>query len=269
MQIESGGIALIRGGPSQNLGKFVFVVGHPDDPRLPCVGGAGELWDVQMVVSPLLGPDGEEYVRVAIGGDWLMPVQVTPELAAAMRAQGLLVVFDRAVAEWLEEDFGRARPGEAYVPQLEEAADGDARQRKLPLDFATPAAVRLAGMARDALIANRHTLSGDSGLGNVWEEICVQVRAGEMPFWCAYEAAMRDAVLAALPSLCAEDVLAVWLKSDAGRDWRYRQDDDERDSPPVDDEEVAAFVIRDYLGPMADNYSNKRIERFLFPDDDC
>lgn len=226
------------------------------------------MWDVQMVVSPLLGPDGEEYVRVAIGGDWLMPVQVTPELAAAMRAQGLLVVFDRAVAEWLEEDFGRARPGEAYVPQLEEAADGDARQRKLPLDFATPAAVRLAGMARDALIANRHTLSGDSGLGNVWEEICVQVRAGEMPFWSAYEAAMRDAILGALPSLCAEDRVALWLKSDPGRDWRYEHDDDKWGSPPVDDEEIAAFVIRDYLVPMADNYSNGRIERFLFPDDD-
>jgi len=106
MSIEAGGIALISGGPAANLGKIVFVVGCPDDPRLPRVGGGGTVWDVQMIATPPLGLDGEEYLRIGIGEDWLMPIPVPKDLAAKMRECGLANVLHRAMEELLQEGFG-------------------------------------------------------------------------------------------------------------------------------------------------------------------
>lgn len=106
MTVEPGSIALISGGPAANLGKIVFVVGCPDDPRLPRVGGGGTVWDVQMIASPPLGLDGEEYLRIGIGEDWLMPIPVPKDLAAKMRECGLANVLLRAMEELLQEGFG-------------------------------------------------------------------------------------------------------------------------------------------------------------------
>ncbi|MGB4912464.1 MAG: hypothetical protein WBO95_10100 [Candidatus Dechloromonas phosphoritropha] len=99
-------IALISGGRPENLGKTVFVVGYPDDPRLPCLGGKGCQWDAQMLAMPLVGADGEEYLRGAIGERCLTPLNVPEDQAMAMREQALAKLFDRIVEELLQEDFG-------------------------------------------------------------------------------------------------------------------------------------------------------------------
>ncbi|MBL0351381.1 MAG: hypothetical protein IPP03_01225 [Dechloromonas sp.] len=90
---------LISGGRPENLGKTVFVVGYPDDPRLPCLGGKGCQWDAQMLAMPLVGADGEEYLRGAIGERCLTPLNVPEDQAMAK-------LFERIVEELLQEDFG-------------------------------------------------------------------------------------------------------------------------------------------------------------------
>jgi len=59
MSIQPGTVCLIVSGPTENLGKTVFVVGKPEDQRLPDLQGSGEMWDVQMLATELIGPDGE------------------------------------------------------------------------------------------------------------------------------------------------------------------------------------------------------------------
>jgi hypothetical protein len=106
MRVKQRGIAMITGSRPENLGKTVFVVGCPDDPRLPCLGGDGQQCDVQMLAIPLVGSDGEEYLRGAIGEDCLMPLDVPSEQAAEMREHALLMLLQRAVAEEPWEEFG-------------------------------------------------------------------------------------------------------------------------------------------------------------------
>lgn len=273
MSIMAGSVALISGGRGANLGKIVFVVDYPDDPRLPCVGGGGELWDVQMIATSLIALDGREYLRIAIGEDWLMPIRVPPELAAEMRECGIANVLERAIEEMLQEDFGDDGSAASAGAECQKPVDGGdmtntndaAKQQDLALDYGTAAAKDVAEKACQLLINNRFIMSGDAGLQNVWEEIVVQVRGERTPFWEAYEAAMRDAVLSAMFSLCAADRTALWLKTDPGWDWRYDQDDesDATIEPPVDDEDIVMYIMKERLMNMADNFSNVRVERFL------
>ncbi len=277
MTIKAGQIALISGGPPENLGKSVFVVGQPEDPRLPFLGGKGGQWDVQMLAIPLVGADGEEYLRGAIAGQCLTPLDVSDEQALAMREQALANLTEQIVEEMLEEDFGGDESSTIKQADAQKQFGGEmmkgnngASQQDLALDYGSAAANDVAERARQLLIANKYIMSGDSGLRNVWEEIVVQVRGEQTAFWDAYEVAMRNAVLSALVSFCAADRQALWLTTDPGWDWRYEQDEQSESTsePPVDDEDIASYIMKERLLSMAANYTNPRVEKFLCPDCD-
>lgn len=143
--------------------------------------------------------------------------------------------------------------------------------------IATNAAIVVADAAQAELMRSKHTLSGDdSNLESTWEEICVQVRGEKSFFWKDYESAMRDAVLGVLLFLDREVLESLWLHSDDGWDLLYDLKADEKEGLtkqagykppdiPVDDEAIARNIIADHLLPLADNYSNSRIEEFLYP----
>lgn len=134
--------------------------------------------------------------------------------------------------------------------------------------------------ARASLVRNTAILSGDdSDLRNTWEEICVQVRGGRTLFWDAYECAMRDAVLGTLLLFDRSVIENLWLHTDEGWDLIYdlRKDLETGASKkatysipdiPVDDNAIAREIITNYLLPMAEDYSNPRIETFLYPGSD-
>jgi hypothetical protein len=109
MSIQPGTVCLIVGGPTENLGKSVIVVGKPEDPRLPDLQGSGKAWDVQMVATELIGPDGEGYLRGKIGESCLAPLKFTMDEARAMREKALDEIIARAMREladegWFESD---------------------------------------------------------------------------------------------------------------------------------------------------------------------
>lgn len=61
MNVKPGDVAIIVGGPPLNLGKLVYVLGKPDDPRMPSLGERkGPRMGVQMSANPLIATDGEE-----------------------------------------------------------------------------------------------------------------------------------------------------------------------------------------------------------------
>lgn len=105
MTIASGLVALISGGNTENLGKLVFVVGRPDDTRLPDLGGDGTPWDVQMVSGELTGPDGAGYLRGRIGEACLSPLNFTMDEAREMRERGLGKIVEQAMTELLKEEW--------------------------------------------------------------------------------------------------------------------------------------------------------------------
>ena len=146
--------------------------------------------------------------------------------------------------------------------------------------IADHAAQVICDSAKASLIRNDATLSGDdSELRNTWEEICVQVRGERTFFWDAYECAMRDAVLSALVLFDRSVIENLWLHTDEGWDLRHDLGDDlesgasERSTYllpeiPVDEDAIAQDIITNHLIPIADAYSNPRIEAYLYPDSD-
>lgn len=125
-------------------------------------------------------------------------------------------------------------------------------------------------LVKDAIAALEHMdsnemLSGDdSGLKNVWEEICVQVQDEESFFWDAYVETMSDLLAGFVELLESDARLALWAVTDEG--WRYVNDhhadgDGVADVPAVDDEIVS--MLKDKLLSEAASYSNTRIAKFV------
>lgn len=108
-------------------------------------------------------------------------------------------------------------------------------------------------------------LSGDdSGLKNVWEEICVQVQDEQSVFWEAYVETMESLLAGYVELLDRDARLALWTATDAGWDYIYdhhADDDGVADVPVVEDEIVAK--LKDELISAAASYSNQRIAKFL------
>ena len=108
-------------------------------------------------------------------------------------------------------------------------------------------------------------LSGDdSGLKNVWEEICVQVQDEQSFFWDTYVETMESLLSGYVELLDRDARLALWAVTDEG--WAYIYDhhaDDGgvEDAPVVEDEIVAK--LKDELLSAAASYSNHRITKFL------
>ena len=71
-------------------------------------------------------------------------------------------------------------------------------------------------------------LSGeDSGLKNVWDEICVQVQSEESVFWGTYLETVEGILLGLVEALNRAERLALWAETDEGWDYVYDHRDDE------------------------------------------
>ena len=59
----------------------------------------------------------------------------------------------------------------------------------------------------------------DSGLTNIWEELCVQVQGEESVDFELYVDIVDDAIEASLKKIGKSEVLALWLSTEEGWDW--------------------------------------------------
>lgn len=105
MSIQSDEIALISGGRTENLGKVVFVMGDPENPRLPDLGGAGRPWAVQMVSGPLIGSDQDEYFVGKIGEQCLTPLNISMDQARVLRESALIKIVEQALYQLFKEEW--------------------------------------------------------------------------------------------------------------------------------------------------------------------
>jgi hypothetical protein len=107
-----------------------------------------------------------------------------------------------------------------------------------------------------------HKLSGDdSGLTNVWEEICVQEQQERSFAWeDAYEASLLGFLEGEVDALDEATRWAIWHQTDAGIDWSV-----DNNNPPEEwsNEELGRFILEEYVLPAAGAYSNARIRRYI------
>jgi hypothetical protein len=113
-------------------------------------------------------------------------------------------------------------------------------------------------------IANTDSLlSGEeSGLVNVWEEICVQLQYEESFFWDAYLETIQDIVESHLIMSPDYELEAIWLQTTEGQYWN-RGCDDDREPYPVSNDEITNYVIDNYVFSKGNDWSNPRIRAYL------
>lgn len=111
---------------------------------------------------------------------------------------------------------------------------------------------------------SQEMLSGDSGLKNVWEEICVQVQDEQSFFWETYVETIESLLAGCVEMLDANARLALWTLTESGQDYLddHQTVDESVLDIPVDVDEIVA-MLRDGLLSAAANYESPSISRFL------
>lgn len=107
-------------------------------------------------------------------------------------------------------------------------------------------------------------LSGeDSGLTNVWEEICVQLQQEESFSWGAYKETIRVFVGYYIDEMSNHERKAVWLQTPEGEDWDSELDE-EREPYPVFNGDITNYIVYDYVLSKGNDWTNPRIRAFLY-----
>ena len=140
-------------------------------------------------------------------------------------------------------------------------------------------------------------LSGDdSGLQNVWDEICVQIRGESSIYWDDYLDTAKRIIEAEVSNLDKSEIEAIWLQTNNGEDWdRDNQSEEEAnivnngasefpfieiisdnelaenkipESVEYDMEDIAKYIWDNYVYDKAKDFTNKRIQKYLDGDRD-
>lgn len=102
----------------------------------------------------------------------------------------------------------------------------------------------------------------DSGLENLWEEICVQVQYDQSVMWEAYEESMEGLLLGLLEELPSHEQEALWLMTEPGEEW-IGEEDDQREAYPVMAGDVIEYLMQEHLLVEAGRWSSDRISAWL------
>lgn len=141
--------------------------------------------------------------------------------------------------------------------RVEESID-EAWSSRLTAEILNKLVSTFQGMGEDYL------LSGDSGLQNVWEEICVQLQGEESADWDLYADTISLYIGMELEKLDAEEKRVLWLTTDAGWSWIYDHDTDEEgdQSAPVDLADITE-MLSNQLMSRATDFESRNITIFL------
>lgn len=112
-------------------------------------------------------------------------------------------------------------------------------------------------------------LSGDSGLANVWEEICAQVQGEESSEWSAYENLVEELLYVLVESLDGDSQLALWATTEAGWDYIYdhHADKDGVAGVPLTTSDIVSKLAGEVWSVAAD-YESPSLYRYIWGEDD-
>jgi hypothetical protein len=104
------------------------------------------------------------------------------------------------------------------------------------------------------------TLSGaDSELTSAWEEICVQMQSETSIYWeSAYVPTILQCITAEINKLPKATLKAIWLQTEQGG-----HQDDEADSPPINNEDIKDYIMNHYVLPAAEDDESPNVQDFL------
>ena len=100
----------------------------------------------------------------------------------------------------------------------------------------------------------------DSGLKDIWDEVCVQVQAQQSIFWNLYSDTIWEIVAREVEKLDILIKQAIWLQTSEAAEL---DDEDDIDSIPYSDTEITDHIMHQYVLNAAANWSNERIREYL------
>jgi len=126
--------------------------------------------------------------------------------------------------------------------------------------FAKPICQRITRrVIRELQQMTENLTSGeDSGLRNIWDEICVQVQFQESAFWELYDEMVFAIVAEHVEKLPAHERDALWLETPEAFDWLW-EDEASREEMPVLSDDIEKYLVRDHIYTAAADWSNARI----------
>lgn len=101
----------------------------------------------------------------------------------------------------------------------------------------------------------------ESVLKNIWDEICVQVQEEESFMWPEYLDTMFALVRSEVEKLDDTIKQTIWLQTDNGIDWSIENDG--QGGIVYDEDEIANYILHDYVLDAAMDWSNKRIKKYF------
>ena len=104
----------------------------------------------------------------------------------------------------------------------------------------------------------------DSVLANLWDEVCVQVQWVDSFMWEHYEEMMCEMIKKEAHMLSVELCKAVWLQTDSGFDWDF--DEDEAADIEYSEDDIADYILKEFVLKIAADWKNRRIEKFINED---
>lgn len=108
----------------------------------------------------------------------------------------------------------------------------------------------------------------DSGLVNLWDEICVQIQEERSIFWDLYEDYLRKMICSQLEERCSRNELEIlWCQTKLFQELAEEEEGlSGKNSPPwkgICMEELTDWCLSKLLDAAAD-YGNERIEKYIY-----
>jgi len=102
----------------------------------------------------------------------------------------------------------------------------------------------------------------DSGLGSLWEEICVQVQHEQSTDWSTCDQTARETIQEVVEQLQPYEQEALWLLSDEGSEWEC-SDETDRATYPICISDIVRHVVEKAVYEDARWSSNPNVLQFL------
>jgi len=107
-------------------------------------------------------------------------------------------------------------------------------------------------------------LGDDTGLSNLWEEICAQVQRRTSPWWRHYQDAIWLVVDEQVAGLEDFERAAIWLQTPEGDSWYCKEESDRRPYP-ASGTDIVRYIVHEHLlfeaaywrSPAIDGYVNR------------
>lgn len=106
----------------------------------------------------------------------------------------------------------------------------------------------------------------DSPLKTIWDEVCVQVQGEQSVMWEFYTETICDLIRRELAGVDVETEQSIWLQTDEG--YRWEPDEENQYALEYDEDYIIEYILNEFVLKTAADWTNKRIEKFLFSDNE-